>query len=244
MPMSIGKQIKSYRNKQKLTQSELAKRSNISRSYLADVESDRYNPSLETLKAVANALNIDTYILLGEKESELSQVYEDAGTTKKLIDTLIIFLNENNHFIEKFHKELFLLFYDSLGTGSEGERFNAWYEKYLKSSEEEKTDSDHEYAIEEFNNIYDFNNVKRTILNSSSLSIKEHLLNELIIIADKHNIKNSPSLVKEKELSYSIDLPIEELINRNLTFKGQKLTDEQKEHFTKIIQAAAEMLKR
>lgn len=55
--MSIGERIKSLRKQNKLTQVELAKKSNISRSYLADIENDRYNPSLETLKALSNSLN-------------------------------------------------------------------------------------------------------------------------------------------------------------------------------------------
>ncbi|MDI3311932.1 MAG: helix-turn-helix transcriptional regulator [Thermoanaerobacterium sp.] len=56
--MSIGDKIKKYRLLQKMTQKELAKKANISRSYLADVENGRYNPSIEVLTAIANALNI------------------------------------------------------------------------------------------------------------------------------------------------------------------------------------------
>ncbi|MEW8997925.1 MAG: helix-turn-helix domain-containing protein [Thermoanaerobacter sp.] len=56
--MSIGDKIKKYRVLQKMTQKELAKKANISRSYLADVENGRYNPSIEVLTAIANALNI------------------------------------------------------------------------------------------------------------------------------------------------------------------------------------------
>jgi transcriptional regulator with XRE-family HTH domain len=36
----------------------LARKANMSRSYLADVERDRYNPSVDTLKAIAGALNV------------------------------------------------------------------------------------------------------------------------------------------------------------------------------------------
>lgn len=56
--MSIGDKIKKYRVLQKMTQNELAKKANISRSYLADVENGRYNPSIEVLAAIADALNI------------------------------------------------------------------------------------------------------------------------------------------------------------------------------------------
>lgn len=55
--MSIGEKIRELRKLNKLTQAELAKKSNISRSYLADVERDRYNVSLDTLQSIAKALN-------------------------------------------------------------------------------------------------------------------------------------------------------------------------------------------
>lgn len=65
--MSIGERIKSLRKQNKLTQVELAKKSNISRSYLADIENDRYNPSLETLKALSNSLNANLSDLVSEE---------------------------------------------------------------------------------------------------------------------------------------------------------------------------------
>ena len=61
--MDIGSKIKEYRNKENLTQMELANKSNISRSYLADVEKNRYNASVETLIAISKALNIHISIL-------------------------------------------------------------------------------------------------------------------------------------------------------------------------------------
>ncbi|WP_082865763.1 helix-turn-helix domain-containing protein [Paenibacillus crassostreae] len=67
--MSIGKNIKEFRKQNKLTQVELAKKANMSRSYLADIEGDRYNPSLETLRTVADALGVSTSNILDGKES-------------------------------------------------------------------------------------------------------------------------------------------------------------------------------
>ena len=64
--MSIGKNIKQYRKDKKLTQLELAKKSNISRSYLGDIENDRYNPSIETLNSIAKSLGIEPSLLLGK----------------------------------------------------------------------------------------------------------------------------------------------------------------------------------
>ncbi|GED35000.1 helix-turn-helix transcriptional regulator [Brevibacillus centrosporus] len=67
--MSIGEKIKSYRKKTGLTQAMLADKANMSRSYLADVERDRYNPSVDTLKAIADALNIPLTQLLDDESS-------------------------------------------------------------------------------------------------------------------------------------------------------------------------------
>jgi transcriptional regulator with XRE-family HTH domain len=65
----IGDNIKLFRKKAKMTQMELAKKANISRSYLADVERNRYNPSFDTLKAIASALNVPISSLIGEENT-------------------------------------------------------------------------------------------------------------------------------------------------------------------------------
>jgi len=66
----IGDNIKAFRKKAKMTQMELAKKANISRSYLADVERNRYNPSFDTLKSIASALNIPVSSLIGEDSND------------------------------------------------------------------------------------------------------------------------------------------------------------------------------
>ncbi|KAB7520308.1 helix-turn-helix domain-containing protein, partial [Enterococcus faecium] len=47
--VNIGKNIRTIRKQQKLTQNELADKMNISRSYLGDLENNRRNPSIETI---------------------------------------------------------------------------------------------------------------------------------------------------------------------------------------------------
>lgn len=66
--MSIGARIKGFRKQRGLTQVKLAEKAGISRSYLADVESDRYNPSLSTLMELAQALGITISCLLDDRE--------------------------------------------------------------------------------------------------------------------------------------------------------------------------------
>ena len=57
--MLIGHRLQKLRKKRKITQKILAEKAGISRSYLADVEHNRYNPSLDTIESLANALKLD-----------------------------------------------------------------------------------------------------------------------------------------------------------------------------------------
>lgn len=68
--MTVGENIKRFRKKGEMTQQELAKKSKISRSYLADVENGRYNPSINTLTSIASALNVEVSELMGEDSSK------------------------------------------------------------------------------------------------------------------------------------------------------------------------------
>lgn len=63
--MTLGENIRRYRKLRGLTQHELARLANMSRSYLADVEHDRYNPSVDVLETLADALQVSTDTLLG-----------------------------------------------------------------------------------------------------------------------------------------------------------------------------------
>lgn len=68
--MSIGERIKFFRKQKALTQFQLAERAKLSRSYLADVEGNRYNPSVDTLKSIAKALHIEVRQLLEEEAND------------------------------------------------------------------------------------------------------------------------------------------------------------------------------
>jgi len=71
--MSVGGNIRKFRKERGLTQQQLAEKCNLSRSYLADLERDRYNPSLDTLNIIANNLGVKASVLLGEVEKNNSQ---------------------------------------------------------------------------------------------------------------------------------------------------------------------------
>lgn len=90
--MSIGQKIKTIRKTNKLTQVELSKKANISRSYLADIENDRYNASLDTLKSIANALNVKISDLVDESKVNDSK----SSKNKEQIDTIAAHLEDKN----------------------------------------------------------------------------------------------------------------------------------------------------
>lgn len=81
--MTLGENIRMHRKNAKLTQMELAQKANISRSYLADVERDRYNPSIDTIKALAAALNVPVTSLINEDDETLSQDQQLPELTEK-----------------------------------------------------------------------------------------------------------------------------------------------------------------
>ena len=62
--MFCGDLIRQARKASGYTQEVLAKRAHISRTYLADVERNRYNPSMTTLQNIAQALNTSIHELL------------------------------------------------------------------------------------------------------------------------------------------------------------------------------------
>ncbi|EJL43993.1 helix-turn-helix domain-containing protein [Brevibacillus agri] len=70
--MGIGENIRLYRKKKGLTQQQLADLTNLSRSYLADIERNRYNPSVDTLKSIAKGLQINPNVLLNEEFNDAS----------------------------------------------------------------------------------------------------------------------------------------------------------------------------
>lgn len=56
--MVLGNIIKTERKKQEISQEKLAEEIGISRTYLSDIENNRYNPSFGVVLSIAKYLNI------------------------------------------------------------------------------------------------------------------------------------------------------------------------------------------
>ena len=129
--MTIGENLKSYRKEKSLTQKTLAKKLGISTSYMSELESNKRNPSIETVNKIAEKLNISTlYLLEGKKTFEDLSIEDQTRLRKEHIKNLTT-INEG---------ELLSLFYylDNL----EDNRFNnetvSLMYKALKYSETNK----------------------------------------------------------------------------------------------------------
>ena len=98
--MFIGYRLQKLRKKRKLTQKALAEMTGISRSYLSDIEHNRYNPSFDTIEALATALKLDLksffddtlleedYYLkpLNEELEEIEELSENEIVEKQIIN--------------------------------------------------------------------------------------------------------------------------------------------------------------
>lgn len=65
----IGEEIRKARRRAGLTQEEVAFRARIDRSYLSQVETDKYNVSLEMFLRICDAIGVSSVELLGRIES-------------------------------------------------------------------------------------------------------------------------------------------------------------------------------
>jgi XRE family transcriptional regulator, master regulator for biofilm formation len=71
----LGTRIKALRQKKRLTLSELAEKTEISKSYLSHIERNiQTNPSIEVIMKIALGLEVDIQTLIMPKETELISV--------------------------------------------------------------------------------------------------------------------------------------------------------------------------
>src|SRR5699024_7540590 len=95
---------KQIRKEKKLTQQELAKLMGISRSYLSDVENNRYNPSTKTIEALAEKLDVSMlYLTTGQKALRDLTDEERKDSWEK---TRNVFLEKNKEIQNDLKEEL------------------------------------------------------------------------------------------------------------------------------------------
>jgi len=65
--MTIGGQVRKYRNLKGWSLDELGSRSKLAKSTLSDIENNKAMPSIKSLKRIAEALGIDVDYLFKEE---------------------------------------------------------------------------------------------------------------------------------------------------------------------------------
>ena len=82
----FAENLKYFRKRAGLTQQELADKIGVSRSTIGMYESAEREPDFETLEAIADVLNVNMSILLGEEKS--TPVISDEGEVSVIFNQL------------------------------------------------------------------------------------------------------------------------------------------------------------
>lgn len=92
--MLLGPTIKNIRKKKNKSQGEVAQLSNVSQTYLSQLESDKRNPNLEILTKISRALEVPLPIIffLSLEESDVPEKKRDAF--KFLLPTVKTLIHE------------------------------------------------------------------------------------------------------------------------------------------------------
>lgn len=123
--MGFGEKLKSIRkNKLKLTLSEVSEKTNLSVSFLSDVERGKTNPSLTTLETLARFYKVNISELIDEEFNRpldniellpsglLELINEDPNIDKDIIDVMV--LMEHRAKKKPISKEDWTSYYHSL----------------------------------------------------------------------------------------------------------------------------------
>lgn len=86
--IDIGKKIEKQRKEKGLTSKELAKMANITPSMLSQIERGSANPSIQTLKVLAKALDVPTFSFLLEDTNTDDLIVRSHKRKKMIIDNL------------------------------------------------------------------------------------------------------------------------------------------------------------
>ena len=87
--MSLGERLRLKRKKMGFTLKEVNERTGLSVSFLSEVEREKTNPSVETLKKLANCYDSKISELVPEDNRGLPESLEEARVQLKISDDII-----------------------------------------------------------------------------------------------------------------------------------------------------------
>lgn len=80
---ALGKRISNLRRQKKLTQEELAEKTDLSTNYISHIENSRSIPSLETLMKLCAAMDVTpNELLLGTSQNRTDYLSANRGAAK------------------------------------------------------------------------------------------------------------------------------------------------------------------
>lgn len=106
----LGEKLKTLRKAKKFSLKELSELTEISISFLSDIENNRSNPSIEKLKIICNALDIDPSFFLSSnsnppiENTELLELLSDYPTWKEEDKAELLYYLKAKNIIRKSTK--------------------------------------------------------------------------------------------------------------------------------------------
>ena len=103
----MNEKIKNLRHQTKLTQAEFAKKLGVSRAVIAQIETNKNNPTAELLQKIYKEFNIDllsdnvseNHILQNKKNSDSEEIYLSKNDIRLKINDLRILYDDNMKFL-------------------------------------------------------------------------------------------------------------------------------------------------
>ena len=86
--MTLGNNIKKYRKMLKLSQEDLAKKSNLYRNSIYNYENNKRQPSIENLNKIATALGVTVNDLIKNNTIDIANMNDDEKLSSKTIPEL------------------------------------------------------------------------------------------------------------------------------------------------------------
>lgn len=186
MKKNVGETLKEIRKVKKLTQENLAKKANISRTYLSDIENNRYSPSIPFLKKVSKALSEgittkyymlydDIYTALMEaagyieETSPVEKLKKEINITAAALEAHILLLDEANQELQDSEKK----------SPEEVKKLQEKCLFYYKEVQEHQYDLNAlKYELEklEKQNTLEYNEIEHLIQNNDLINFKGKLL--------------------------------------------------------------------
>ena len=82
--MTLGNNIKKYRKMLKLSQEDLAKKSNLYRNSIYNYENNKRQPSIETLNKIATALGVTVNDLIKNDTIDITNINDEKLSSKTI----------------------------------------------------------------------------------------------------------------------------------------------------------------